>query len=909
MSAGRWCGACGAFWDSAHRFCGACGSPLADVAVEAGERRPLTVFFCDLVGSTELVSRYDAEDVRDILRRYHDVVGRAVDAAGGTVVRLVGDGVLAYFGYPVASADAAHRAVDCGLTVVRTVPTIRTDDLVADPLVLQCRVGVHSGVVYVGPMQSGARTEYHDVVGDTPNIAARLQSVAAPGQIVIGDSTHARIAGWFDCRSLGHLDLRGIPDPMPAFVVEGRTDAASRSHATLSRGPFVGRAEHLATLESRWRDVIDGRSRAVSVRGPAGSGKSRLVAEVRRRIADVTSGVLVLEFRGEPSSVDDPLHASRGVADRLPEPDDEATDGKDWFVRAADTLLAGEHDATILVVEEGESVDPSTYELLRSAHEHRAPTFVLVACRDETDPLGWTEIIDLDPLAPDEVSALAEALGADPEAVEQIVRASDGVPLFVEELASAASDDRGALSGTLHDLLVSRLDRCGASRQAALVASVAGLEFTIDEIDEIAPHVRPAHGHIAVLSERGVVVSGSGPGRWRFRHALLRDVAYEAVLRHTRRDLHARLARHCSRSGAPPTTVAHHHEMAGEAEDAVRAWRQAVRDSTRHGFMREALSQCERALACLERTAPGPERDARELRVRLTHLAAYQAFHDHADAGLGDLIESCTTLASRADSPDGHLLAIIASTYAQAIGDYEAAHRHLDVARDVAERWDLGPLVSAADVFRGCLFAWQGDHQQARPLLDSALSTFGAGLDDPPMTGGLPPGGDWSVRLLAAGLGSAAIAASVAGDDAEADQRIEQGLAATAAEEHREPRSMLSVSDAIRHQLRGRTDEARAAAAHAIEALDGSDSSQWEPWAAAVIGWADRDAAAIETALASLAPNAVQMRSYVLTLLADVLPPTDAGPVVAQARALMESTGEAFHDQLLQRIEQTATRT
>ena len=250
----------------------------ANAAAEA-ERRQLTIMFCDLVGSTPLSTRFDPEDLREIVGAYHRCVADTVARFGGFVARYMGDGVPIYFGYPEAHEDDAERAARAGLAVIDAVGRIAT------PEPLYVRLGIASVVVVVGDLVGAGPAQERDVVGETPNLAARLQALARPGTLVVADSTRRQIGTLFEIEDLGPQPLAGFAEPQRAWRVLGESGVVSRFEASRSRTtPLVGRDEELELLLRRWQQAKSGAGRVVLLSGEPGIGKSRLTAALSQGI-------------------------------------------------------------------------------------------------------------------------------------------------------------------------------------------------------------------------------------------------------------------------------------------------------------------------------------------------------------------------------------------------------------------------------------------------------------------------------------------------------------------------------------------------------------------------------------------------------------------------------------------------
>ena len=255
----------------------AAGPVPADAVSSQAERRQLTVMFCDLVGSTELSARLDPEDLREVIGAYHRTVAAAVTRFDGFVAKYMGDGVLAYFGYPQAHEDDAERAVRAGLGLIDAVARldIRSVDL-------QARVGISTGLVVVGDLIGEGSAQEQSVVGETPNLAARLQALAAPDQIVIAENTWRQVGNLFEYEDLGEIEVKGLRAAVRAFRVLGESRIGSRFEPLRTgETPVVGRDEEIELLSRRWAQARAGRGQIVLISAEPGIGKSRLAEAFR----------------------------------------------------------------------------------------------------------------------------------------------------------------------------------------------------------------------------------------------------------------------------------------------------------------------------------------------------------------------------------------------------------------------------------------------------------------------------------------------------------------------------------------------------------------------------------------------------------------------------------------------------
>lgn len=483
------------------KFCGDCGASLTDVsaswqrfadtAVPDAERRQLTVMFCDLVGSTPLSQRLDPEELRELLARYQHACGEVIDGFGGYIARYVGDGLLVYFGYPQAHEGDAERAVRTGLGIVEAMRTLGGQ--ITDPdVTLAVRIGVTTGLVVVGDIGSGERHEQNAIVGDTPNLAARLQALAQPNCVVIGPTTHRLIQGLFDCEGLGPQQLKGIAKPITPYLVRGLTDVRSRFEATLRRGltPLVGREEEIGLLLKRWQQAKDAEGQVVLLCGEAGAGKSRIIESFHERLGEEPhSRVLyygspyhqhtafypvieqltrALRFGKDdtPSQKLDKLDTvladlALPIADVGPVlatflalPASErypplALGPEERKRRTLEVMLAlieamASQNPVLMVVEDAQWIDPSTLELVTLLIDQlRAKRFLMLVTFRPEFAQPWSGYAHVTTLMLNRLShkqcasMVMQVTGGKAlpqEVLEQIVAKTDGVPLFVEEL-------------------------------------------------------------------------------------------------------------------------------------------------------------------------------------------------------------------------------------------------------------------------------------------------------------------------------------------------------------------------------------------------------------------------------------------------------------------------------------------
>jgi len=490
--------------------CGGCSRPLQSAQTSIAERRQLTVFFADIVGSTTIAETLDPEDLHDLYARYQALCAEVVQRYDGHIAQYLGDGVLAYFGYPAAHEDDAQRAVRSGLEILQKIGAISIGD--THPRV---RIGIHTGLVVVGDVGAGFRREQL-ALGEAPNIAARLQSEALPGTLLISHATCNLLGGQFALEDLGSRTLKGLSRPLQVFRVLGKSGAASRFHAmTTVHGltPFVGREREVDLIRAAWSDAVAGRGRTLLLSGEAGIGKSRLLAAARQAaecdlhelfdaecspyqmnsplnpIVEMIGRRLGFEEDISPAGKLDlleqfaagrevpPEEATALLAElfsiptlgRCPEIQHPPAKRRQRTIEILASLLLHSVGGSpiLLLIEDLHWADPSTLDLLTLmvANQQTLPVLVVCTARpgfqaDWLDRPNCREVVVESLPAGDTRALVARVTGPKPlppALIEELVARTGGIPLFVEAVTRTVIeagilrelDDRYELTGPL----------------------------------------------------------------------------------------------------------------------------------------------------------------------------------------------------------------------------------------------------------------------------------------------------------------------------------------------------------------------------------------------------------------------------------------------------------------------------
>jgi class 3 adenylate cyclase/tetratricopeptide (TPR) repeat protein len=746
--------------------------------VRDAERRQLTVMFCDLVGSVELGEQLDIEDYRELLARFRTATTQAVERFNGFIARHQGDGLLAYFGYPHAHENDAERALRAALDVLRAVEELARDDGASQ---VRIGIATGTAIVGDVLSTHASHQPELAAFGSTPNLAARLQGQAPPNQVMVSDTTQNLTKDQFEYehRVLQLKGIEG--DVLAYQLLSekssvARLDVTSGRQLT----PLVGRQEELALLHRRWQQALEGSGQVALICAEPGVGKTRMMMEVHRRFGESQAQTILmfcsayhsgtslypvvdylsralhfahntepgerlvklqswLDSLGLPTARFVPLLApllSIDLPERFTPAHPDGAERRRRTINALVELVVAhtQRQPVLLAVEDLHWVDPSTREflglLVDAIREQRI--FALMTYRPEI-AAPWSNqrhltTLTLNHLTEAECRQLVRGLETEQalpdELVEQIVNRTDGVPLFVEELLrtvlEAGSDSGDAIPETLRDALTARLDRLGEAKRVAQLASVIGRVFPLRLLQAAsAADTTALQASLDELVSSGLAYRRtlSGGEDYAFKHALIRDCAYQSLLRDERRGLHRRVALALENAGdgdaAPVELIARHFSDGGEPERALPFWQQAGEDAEARGAYAEALVHFDAAMACVDEQELSPD--------AVLQLALGRARCQHF---LGQRTEALADLSRYSSAVEALEDAQLAGRFFVFLGRMQAFEGLRDDSLASFER-AVHAANSCADVItEGNAYAWLGRDHMFMGRLDTGLEYY-----------------------------------------------------------------------------------------------------------------------------------------------------------------------------------------
>lgn len=941
----------------------------ADQGSGGAQRRQVTALSVDVVGSTRMLHELGAERYSSLLQAFHDSCADIMHRHGGVADDPQGDdGLMSYFGYPVAGEHAAQRAVSAALALVQAT----------DELGLDVRIGVATGPVVI----------QHDTpVGVTIHLAARLQNLARPGSVLVSDTTRALLGPGFELMALPPVQqLKGIDGPQTAWQVLGRrsADAAVAAGQAPQELPLVGREAELDALWTLWRRARQGTLQLAVVLGEAGIGKSRLLRELRSRItADGTDTIVCRCLPDARSSaffavgtmlrgllgLDDSAPAEQQLQQlqqRLPPVLDAAqalplaaallslpvpqaaaaVPPERWREQTLNLLLQwfrwqAAQAPVCLLVEDTHWVDPSTRDFLnRLVQQGRDLPLLLLATRRTDDAPGWEppaehERIVLRGLAPSAARWLVrQACGDQPlpaDVVRLLAARADGVPLFLEESVRMALDvqrsggaaARGQLAAhvpsTLQDLLMARVDRLAEAKPTAQLAATLGRAFpwpllaavAARELGDQAAANLPAR--VQALERAGLLLrSGEADqARLTFRHALLRDTAYQSLWERDRRRMHRVVAdvlkaQFSSLVERQPELLAYHQGQAGDHEAALEQWQAAARQAVARSANDEAITHLEAGLDALAQLPAGQPRDRAELKLQTLLAARCMAAEGYGAERVERVYARASALAERLSD---HRTQVKVDLGLHA---WHFMHAHFGRAHQIAQRALAAAAEAAADPMARIQARWsvgitlwhQGQLPQAIKLMDECLQDYQPQMHRP---GAVQDPGVMCLCYSAWGCWEL-------GRPDEAVQRVQRALALADQLNHRFSQGLSLGFAASVHHFRGETGPALDAARRAVSVCDEGGFTTWLAHARMMRGRLlcehgrfDEGLAEMQQAYAAWCDSGAQVtRPLYLTMRAEGLAlagrRAEALVLLQEALATAERTDERYHEAEVRRL-------
>ena len=759
-------------------------------SLPGGQRAFVSLVFADIVQSTDMAEVSEPEVIQDVFVLYRRVAAETIEELGGRVLQFQGDGVVACFGYPVAHEDDARRAVLAALRLVERMEHAGIELKRRHEIEPAIRVGVHSGTVVIAGLASGI-IDGSALAGSVPNVAARVQGEAEPGTVCISETTEQLIAQHFELRSLGRRSLKGIARPMELHLVVRSSLTASTSSRGLPESvALVGRENQSRLLRFTWNRLIhesDSATRpeetVVVVRGVAGIGKSALAAELAANVR--LEGGVVFEANCSPYHGNVALwpvgrmleqllgfYPDQPAEDRLTELEERMSDAglpsgtvqlltpllglaadDRWAPLEVDALALRQqtlhalvtwlaHTAastpSLVVAEDLHWADPTTVELLGLLATERIPgSMILITTRDQVEAPWASAAVDiaLEPLGEKEAAGLVAALTEgrlDATQRRLIVERGAGLPLFLQELTRSAGAARPGevLPPRIHEILTARLRAPGIDLRVAQLAATLGGEFDEEPLRQLAG--RDVDAALSRLENASLIerVSEFRLGRYRFRHDLMRDTAYETQVLPLRQNTHRSVAELLAASATAPgdlAVVAQHWDLAGDVVQSVPAYMAAARAAQSTASHTEARHLLDRAQELTSTVPEGDDRDLTELMIRAQRTISTSSLYGY---GYPDVFEDYTVAEEicrkLSDRPEIMPVQVGIWSYLLVRGSVDAASIVLEplahVLDDPATAW-FAPEIKAC---MGYGAFYQGRLEEAHRLLVEAWEGYGA---------------------------------------------------------------------------------------------------------------------------------------------------------------------------------------
>jgi class 3 adenylate cyclase/predicted ATPase len=965
--------------------------PKANLPTPDAERRQLTVMFTDLVSSTQLSGRFDPEDYRDILLAYQSTCSEVVNRFDGYIAQHLGDALLVYFGYPQAHEDDVQRAVRTGLSLLDAMNGLNDRLEQTWGIRLHTRVGIHTGLVVVSNVGGGGHQEQL-ALGETPNLASRIQDLAAPDTVAISDVSYRFVEGYFDCHDLGLHALKGVAEPKRVYRVNGESTARSRLDVARAHRltPFVGRRHEIKLLLEHWEQVKGGQGQVVFLSGEGGIGKSRLVQVLKDHVAEEAH--LCLEFRSSPYHQNTALYpfidffqqALHWQADdtpdekleklertlkpyrlpinetvplfatllSLPLPEDRYPP-LNWTLQrhrqktlegiVANLLERAEQRPVLLILEDLHWLDPTSVELLDLLIDQTptASVYILLTYRPEFQPL-WRERADftrvtLNRLPCPQVEQLIEGLiggkTLPAEVLQQIIEKADGIPLFVEEITKAvlesgvlkATNQHYELVGSLNTLMIpetlqgslmARLDRLGLGKEVAQLAAAIGRQFSYHLLRSVAPwHDTALHqGLRQIIDAELCQQHGAIPHSiYMFKHALIRDAAYDSMLRSRRREIHGRIARVLEADprvlkDREAETIARHFEAAQEIRRAIDYWEKAGQQARGHSANQEAAAHFAHAIHLLRSHVAQRERAEHELRLRIELGGQLIACHGNGASEVEENYEHARALLDRVHDRQ------LAFRAQHGLRTFYMVHGPLQRARDLGEQLlqlakELGDDSLLLQAYRPhglCLFAI-GEFTSARQYLEGAIALYRPDahgsqrfeyISDPLVLARCNLG--WTMCFLH--------------DRTQALDQAHRAIELAEQLDHQHSLAFALSLAASTHQVLRELDSTQALAERTLGLSQTYGYPYWAAWARMLLGWVRGQSGLLTHAAQEIQAGlhayqetgARMMLPYFLVLLAETemqrREPESALAHLEAAKEMIDITGTRFYEAELYRI-------